>query len=237
MGKPKSIPMGRGSSGLRRKGTEGDDIIKLPPGASGESWEEFINEKARPLLDGFDDPRMNTQVQKAVSTMYTRYGMSRDIELYTGPLSSVAPGAIGVNVKWGTAGGGKPVRNVVIINDRYYNGGTKKIRDLKEKAYKSGWSTPTKNPVQHTIVHELAHAKWTSEQNAPFKKQVQALYRDYLKTISNLPKSKHALGEYATKNLDEFWAETSSQYFLKPRGKTNKWTKAVGKIWEKYYRT
>jgi len=228
--------MGRGSSGIRgRTGVEGRDIIR-----GGQITDAQLND-ARPLIDGFDDNRLNTQMRKGVSTIATRYGLDTS-DILIGDRSNVfsrLPQAIGVNIRRGN-------QNLVVINENFYKN-TSSIRKLKQRAYASGWSAKTRNPVQHTLVHELAHSKWISSlegRRTSWTKQVRRLYNQYKEEARSLARKfgrdgyakRLALGEYALTTIDEFWAEASSQHLLGTPGKKNKYATAIGKIWEREFR-
>jgi hypothetical protein len=127
----------------------------------------------------------------------------------------------------------------VWLNRALYANGTKEtIGKAKEDAYKTGWSTKTNSPVQHTIVHELGHATWNSHLTgknhiqasvgikALFKQFKQEYIGDY-KGSGGVRGMQKSYGSYSTRNVNEFFAEVTAKAVL---GKPDKYTKKIKTI-------
>lgn len=119
----------------------------------------------------------------------------------------------------------------VYLNSKVFDNLTKSgIRERVQKAYDSGWSTRTNKPIQHTITHELAHATWNSHLKSPNARAARAdiskLQKEWFKD-----RSKKGYGEYATTNINEFWAEVSAKAV---HGTPDKYTRAAKAIVKKY---
>lgn len=119
----------------------------------------------------------------------------------------------------------------VYLNSKVFDNLSKSgIRERVNKAYDSGWSTRTNKPIQHTITHELAHATWNSHLKAPNARAARAdiskLQREWLKD-----KNKKGYGEYATTNINEFWAEVTAKAV---HGTPDRYTRAAKDIVKKY---
>lgn len=50
----------------------------------------------------------------------------------------------------------------IILNSKYFDLPKAKIETMQKQGMKDGWHTKTKKPVQHTVIHELAHATWNN---------------------------------------------------------------------------
>lgn len=50
----------------------------------------------------------------------------------------------------------------IILNSKYFDLPKAKIETIQRQGMKDGWHTKTKKPVQHTVIHELAHATWNN---------------------------------------------------------------------------
>lgn len=119
----------------------------------------------------------------------------------------------------------------VYLNSKVFDNLTKSgIRERVQKAYDSGWSTRTNKPIQHTITHELAHATWNSHLKSPNARAARAdiskLQKEWFKD-----RSKKSYGEYATTNINEFWAEVTAKAV---HGTPDKYTRAAKAIVKKY---
>lgn len=201
-----------------RRGVEGIDNIR--PGS--------IEIGTISPLDSIPDKVLRDQQRAVISRIFKRYGFEADT-VALAPLG----GAWGVNVQ---SIGNDGVNKVYLSKAAYKSAG--KIREAKVSAYKQGWSVKTRNPLQHTLVHELAHSKWISEKDQNgIKKRIQPLWEQYQAEVESKIKkygrkeyAKYlSIGQYAGTNINEFWAEASTQYLI--GAKQTKYSKAVGKIW------
>lgn len=102
--------------------------------------------------------------------------------------------------------------------------------NYKKKNYETGFKNITNRAAQHTVTHELAHATWTSSySSAKHKaagKEISSLYKTWSKDSK-----KKGYGRYATKNVDEFWAEVVTKGV---HGNSDKYTKKAIGIAKKY---
>lgn len=101
---------------------------------------------------------------------------------------------------------------------------------MQRQGMKDGWHTKTKKPVQHTVIHELAHATWNNHLDSANAKAatpaVKKLYNAWTRD-----RKKKGYGQYAKTNINEFWAETSAKAV---RGDQDRYTRAVRGIIKKY---
>lgn len=119
----------------------------------------------------------------------------------------------------------------VYLNSRVFDRLSRnQIRERVTKAYDSGWSTRTNKPIQHTITHELAHATWNSHLKSASAiaagKEIRALRSEWLRDGK-----KKGYGEYATSNVNEFWAEVTAKAV---HGTPDRYTRAAKAIVKKY---
>ncbi len=118
----------------------------------------------------------------------------------------------------------------IYLNATVYNKTKPEIIARTRKAYTSGWTTKTNKPIQHTVVHELAHATWNSHLTSPNAKaagkEITALSKAWLKD-----RKKKGYGEYSRTNINEFWAEVTTKGVL---GNADKYTRSAKKIIKKY---
>jgi len=180
-------------------------------------------------LDSIPDKRVLNQQRAVISKMFKKYGF----EANTVAMADL-DGAHGV-AYIGT--------KQVYLNKNGFKD-AKKLIASKKREYESGFKTITKNPLQHTLVHELAHIKWTTEMGGISKEsesKVQSLFKQAKQEAKMLnkkygqgAKKKWSLGSYALTNVNEFWAEASTQYHIGRR--QSKYSKEIGKIWEKEFK-
>jgi len=141
------------------------------------------------------DERSRLQVQRAISEFERQYGLpTQNVNIAT-----LDGGVVGL--------GGQ---DTVILNRQYYDNAAKLIK-AKRSAYKSGWSVPTTTPIRHTVIHELAHAQWQSGRPGTPKGLTDGINKLYKRFRAEVRTGKNPLGEYATSNVDEFWAEGITQ--------------------------
>jgi len=118
----------------------------------------------------------------------------------------------------------------IYLNNKVFNRKMNEIVNRTKKSYDNGWSTKTNKPIQHTIVHELAHATWNSHLTSPKAKaagiEIAKLHKSWL-----VDTKKSGYGEYSKANINEFWAETTTKSIL---GKSDRYTRKVKSIIKKY---
>lgn len=166
------------------------------------------------------DPKVYKEVKEAISRYEAVMGVrQRNVKL------ADMNGAYGAHV---TSIDGLSV--AVYLNKKYYNKSHKDFVADKKADYASGWSTKTNRPAAHTVTHELAHATWNSHLTAPKAKAAGFVINKLYETWSK-DTHKKGYGKYATKNVNEFWAETVTKAV---HGTPDRYTKAVKAIAKKY---
>lgn len=159
-------------------------------------------------------------VKQGIAKYHSRLGVrQKDIKIAT-----LEPGVNGVHV---TTGGQS---SNIYLSSSVFNKPKNQIIERTKKAYESGWSTKTNKPIQHTVVHELAHATWNSHLTSPSakgaSKDIAKLHTSWKKD-----KKKSGYGEYSKTNINEFWAEVTTKGVL---GKADKYTRGAKSIIKKY---
>lgn len=199
--------MGRNSSGVRGGLQPSDGSFK----GSVSKVESLKNIK---------DPKVYRATANAISRYHAVMGVrQREVKL-----AQLPPNTYGVHL---TQGGQS---KAIYLNKTHFNKSYKDIEASHRKGYDSGWSTRTNKPIAHTVTHELAHATWNEHMTGASQRaagrEIKSLYRTWLKD-----KKKKGYGKYATTNVSEFWAETSTKAV---HGTADKYTKAVKDIIKKY---
>lgn len=162
------------------------------------------------------DPRMYKVIKEAIARFAAKLGIpERNVKL--------------ADLDGDTMGAG--VKGSVYLNKAYFNMPVERFARVMERAYNRGHLTSTDKPLAHVVTHELSHGYWTSDlQSFNARRagnEIRALYRTFKKDA----KSRRQYGTYAAKNVDEFWAEVSTKA---AHGKSDKYTKAVKAIYQKY---
>lgn len=127
----------------------------------------------------------------------------------------------------GIGGGGE-----VHLNAKHFDTTKNKIINQERRSYDMGHSTVTNKPIQHTLIHELAHNTWqssmgrTSPKHKAAEIEIRQVYNKWKKD-----KRKKGYGTYAASNISEFYAETITKGVI---GKSDKYTKALIGITKKY---
>lgn len=141
------------------------------------------------------DDRARLAVQRAVSQFTKQYGLpTREVKT-----AILSPNVFGIGGQIG-----------VILNRKFYDDAAKLI-EYKQRGYKSGWAVPTTSPLKHTVIHELAHAAWQSGRVNANKKLTEGIKKLHTRYLAEVRKGKNPIGQYATSNIDEFWAEGITQ--------------------------
>lgn len=118
----------------------------------------------------------------------------------------------------------------IYLNKAFFNRHRNVVEREYRKQYTSGYKNVTNKPIQHTITHELAHATWNTSYSKPkyvaAGNEIKSLYRAWSRD-----KKKTGYGAYATKNVNEFWAEVVTKGI---HGNSDKYTKKAISIAKKY---
>lgn len=100
-------------------------------------------------------------------------------------------------------------------------------------ARRGGFKNVTRNPAQHTVTHELAHATWssnyTSSKHQAAGKEIKALYKSFMQDKSSTRMKNY--GSYGKSNVDEFWAEIITKGI---HGDNDRYTRTAFKIAKRY---
>jgi len=172
-------------------------------------------------LNNIKDAQVYKEIKQGISRFHSAMGV-RQREVKLGDLPSHVNG---VHI---TTADGKS--EMVVLNGKVFNKSKKDVETRLKNAYKSGFLTITKKPVQHTITHELAHATWNKNlsgaNHIAASKEIKALFDKWDKD-----NKKKGYGKYAGKNVNEFWAETVTKSI---HGNSDKYTRKVKYIARKY---
>lgn len=199
--------------------TSGGNVGRTGGFAGGDSSYKGKIENVKPL-SSIKHNDVFREIKQGIAKYHSRLGVrQKDVKIAT-----MSPNINGVHV----TSAGKSSN--IYLNGTVFNQPKAKIISRTQSAYKSGWSTTTNKPIQHTIVHELAHATWNSHLTSPnavaASKEISKLHTTWKKD-----KKKSGYGTYSKTNINEFWAETSAKAIL---GKSDKYTKKVKSIIKKY---
>jgi len=166
----------------------------------------------------------DAQVYKELKQGISRYHSALGVRQRNVKIGDLTSQTIGVHI----TSDGKS--EMVVLNGKVFNKSKKDIEKRLNDAYKSGFLTVTNKPVQHAVTHELAHASWNKNlAGAKHKAAGKEIYSLYDKWDKD--KKKKGYGEYATKNVNEFWAETVTKAI---HGNSDKYTRKVKYIARKY---
>lgn len=125
----------------------------------------------------------------------------------------------------GIGGGGE-----VHLNAKYFDTTKNKIIQSERRSYDKGHSTVTNKPIQHTLIHELAHNTWQNSMTGTKQKaagiEIKKVYKEWRND-----KRKKGYGNYAESNVSEFYAETITNGMI---GTSDKYTKKLFGIAKKY---
>ena len=121
---------------------------------------------------------------------------------------------------------------VVHLNAKHFDTTKNKIIRAERRSYDMGHSTVTNKPIQHTLIHELAHNTWQSNMTGTRQKaasvEIKKVYNEWKKDKN---RSRKGYGTYAASNINEFYAETVTKGVI---GKSDKYTKKIIEITKKY---
>lgn len=199
--------------------TSGSNIGKTGGFAGGDSNYKGEINNPKPL-SSIKNNDVFRDIKQGIAKYHSRLGVrQQDIKL-----ADLPENTNGVHV---TASGKS---SNIYLNSKVYNGKKSDIIARTKNAYASGWTTKTNKPIQHTVVHELAHATWNSHLTSPNAKaagkEITALSKTWLKD-----RKKKGYGEYSRTNINEFWAEVTTKGVL---GEADKYTRSAKRIIKKY---
>lgn len=203
--------MSKTTGGLRK--------IKIGTSDGGGNYGGEVD--SRESLSAIPNKKTRLEVQGAISKFESRLKLKTRVVM----LAKIE-GAYGVAKVNGN-------ETEVYLNSEYYKADNSfsKIVEDKNKAYKAGWSVKTNKPIQHTTVHELGHALWsthkTDKNSVAAKKSISNLFSRYK---ADWRKGK-VKGEYATTNVNEFFAEIVTKGVI---GTPDRYTKSLWRIIKKY---
>ena len=209
--------MGRNSSGVRGGLQPGDSNWGDVGEGKGKGMDEI---KGVQDLVKMKDPAMYRETKDAIS----RYHSVMGVRQQKIKLADLPENTYGVHATLNGKSEG------IYLNKKYFNSGRKKVLEAARKGYESGWSTKTNKPLAHTVTHELAHATWNNHLKGANQKaagiEIRKMYGKWLKDTK-----KKGYGEYATTNVNEFWAETVTKAV---HGNADKYTRKAKAIVKKY---
>lgn len=169
------------------------------------------------------DPAMYKATKEAIARYAAVMGDIGEKNIKLADMGKSVYGVQMTNVATGKSEG-------IYLNKKYYNKTAAEVKAIKQGDYKSGWATKTNKPLAHTVTHELAHATWnTTMKGAKYQEagvRIQKVYKAWQKSSK-----KSGYGRYAQSNVNEWWAETVTKAV---HGKSDRWTKAVKGINNKY---
>lgn len=163
--------------------------------------------------------QLRREIQQGISKFESRLG-ARQQNVKLADLS----GAYGVHVTTGGKSSGIYLNRAAFLSSE-----PKDIIAVKRRAYDTNFLNKTNKPVQHTIVHEMAHATWNSHLTGTKQKaaglEIQRLYRAFLK------QNPRRWGSYGKSNVNEFFAEGITLGVL---GKSDKYSRELIRITKRY---
>lgn len=159
--------------------------------------------------------QLRREIQQGISKFESRLGV-RQTNVKLATLS----GAYGVHV---TKDGKSDA--VYLSRAAFQRSEPKDIIAVKRRAYATNFLNRTNKPVQHTVVHELAHATWnshlTGRRHQSAAREIQRLYRAFLK------QNPRRWGSYGKSNINEFFAEGITLGVL---GKSDRYSRELIRI-------
>lgn len=203
--------MGKSSGGIRNSSR--NDIVKVKGDGGTPSGVKNIGS-----IRDIADKVSNREVKRAISKYHSRVGLNtREVKIAD------------LKNAYGIAAISSSSNSGTVYLDRKSFNNSKTLIKAKKAEYKRGIKVETNKAIQHTTVHELAHVTWTNHHSGTKHKQagkeISKLYREYKRSKSN------SLGEYASTNVNEFYAEGMSKAIL---GKKDKYSSKLLSITKKY---
>lgn len=182
-----------------------------------QEQQEMIN--SAESLSNLKHREVTLQLQRGISRYEAVMGVrERNIKI------AKVPGAFGATMVGADGSHG------IYLNKSFFNRHRNIVESEYRKQYESGYKNKTNRPIQHTITHELAHATWNTSYTKPkyqaAGKEIKSLWRAWSRD-----NKKSGYGTYATKNVNEFWAEVITKGI---HGNSDKYTKQAISIAKKY---
>jgi hypothetical protein len=177
------------------------------------------------------DPQVYKELKQAISRMESVFGL-RDRSIKIADMEEGVGGAHFITAAGENAG--------IYLNSKYFDMKKKDLLKFKLSSYKPAskrnvypWSTVTKNPLQHTLTHELAHGIWsrwhTSPKHKAAGKLIYSLFNEYEKNAGY--RRKKGYGLYSLTNASEFFAEVMTKAV---HGDPDRYTRKLKSIVKKY---
>ena len=169
-------------------------------------------------ISAIKNPKLREEIQQGISKFESRLGIgTKNIRM------GATGDAVGVHYTVNGQSYG------ILLNKQIFLKGTvESINKQKQKAYDTGFLTPTNKRVQHTIIHELSHSVWnrhlTTKNALKAKPEINKLWNEFQKTR---PKG---YGTYAYANISEMVAEMLTKHTI---GTSDKYTKKLYSILRK----
>ena len=169
----------------------------------------------------------NKAVYDAVMDAISRYHSVLGVRQKNVKLADLEEGVGGVHVTRGGESEG------VYLNKSIFQPAeatTQSVASWAKAGYDSGHLTKTNRPVAHIVLHEISHATWNEHlQGKKYQeagKEIKQIFKAWKQD-----KGKEFYGRYASTNVSEWWAETSSRAVS---GYRDKYTDSVKNIIRKY---
>lgn len=219
--------MGRGTSGTNPYNSTNKRIVIAVTGKGtriSKGRMTVIKAKATSIKD-MKNRDMQKELQQAISRYEAKMGL-RERQIMLAPLN----GAYGV-----TYLGSDGSKGIYLDVNKFDRPKKEVVDDYTKSNYarRGGFKNTTRNPAQHTITHELAHASWTSNYTSPNAvaagREINALYKEFTKDKSSTRKKNY--GTYGMSNPDEFWAEVITKGI---HGDNDRYTRRAFAIAKRY---
>jgi len=175
-------------------------------------------------ISAIPDAALRREVQSAISRFSTLFGGVSEKIIKLADFNAIGPDYVesfGVQYEGGKRQG--YIRGIYLNKDIFTDRKTvnAKIRAL----YDINWLNRSSNPTRHIVIHEMAHAKWStlksSRKARTARREITKLYRQWRR------KERSGWGDYAKSNVDEFFAEGLSKHAA---GSRDRYTKKLIKI-------
>jgi len=178
-------------------------------------------------LSSIADPKLRKEVQEAISRFSTVFGGVPERVVKVVDLAADFGAQFADSFAVQAEGGVNSWYYRGIFINRAYTDNPKEFRARVREQYDLGWFSPTTKPVRHIIIHELAHAKWSSQKNSRNARkaapEISKLYRQWRR------EKRPGWGNYARVNRNEFVAEALTKHAM---GSRDRYTRKLMKILE-----
>lgn len=208
--------MAKTSGGTRSKKTAKGGGLANDGGGTGSKGQFGI--KREGSIKEIKNKQLRQDIQQGISKFESRLGVRTVVKL------ADMKGAYGVHVTSNGKSAG------VFLNRSIFKEGTRaSITASKQEAYKQKFLNRTNKPTQHTVVHELGHALWTTHftgaKHKAAAKEITSLYKEFRR------KNPKSWGSYGKSNINEFFAEGIAKGVL---SKHDRYSRNLFKIVKKH---